>query len=47
MVSIIPHLGLRADVRNMHSLQDVKIAGVTLPSTKLNFSRVSLGLLVH
>jgi hypothetical protein len=47
MVSLIPHIGLRADVRNMRSIEDVKISGITLPSAKLNFSRVSLGIMLH
>jgi hypothetical protein len=41
------HLGLKADVRNMRSLQDVTIAGVSIPNKKLNFSRISIGLLLH
>jgi hypothetical protein len=31
----------------MHSLQDVTIAGVAIPGSKLNFTRVSIGLLLH
>jgi hypothetical protein len=41
------HLGVKADVRNVRSLQDVTIAGISIPSTKLNFSRISVGLLIH
>jgi opacity protein-like surface antigen len=47
MLSLIPHIGLRGDVREMHSLQDVTIAGVAIPGSKLNFTRVSIGLLLH
>jgi hypothetical protein len=41
------HLGVRADVRTMRSLNDVKVSGVTIPNAKLNFSRISIGLLIH
>lgn len=34
------HFGLRGDVRYYHSFPDVIIAGITLPSEKLNYSRV-------
>ena len=47
MILLPFHLGVRADVRNLHSFNDLKISGITLPNAKLNFSRVSIGLLLH
>ena len=47
MVSVVPHIAIKGDVRNLRSLQDVTIAGVSIPSTKLNFSRVSIGVMLH
>jgi opacity protein-like surface antigen len=38
--------GLRADLRYIHSFPDVTIAGFTLASTKLNYSRVSAGVVL-
>ena len=34
------HFGLRGDVRYFHSFPDVTIVGITLPSEKLNYSRI-------
>ena len=34
------HFGLRGDVRYYHSFPEVTIVGITLPSEKLNYSRV-------
>lgn len=47
MLMLPYHLGVRADVRTLRSLNDVTIAGVALPNAKLNFSRVSIGLMIH
>jgi len=38
------HFGLRGDVRYFHSFGDVAIVGITLPSEKLNYSRVGAAL---
>lgn len=38
------HFGLRGDLRYFHSFPDVTILGITLPSEKLNYSRISAGL---
>lgn len=38
--------GLRADLRYFHSFPDVTILGFTLPSEKLNYSRISAGVVV-
>jgi len=40
------HFGLRGDARYFHSFPDVAIAGFTLASTKLNYSRVSAGVVI-
>jgi opacity protein-like surface antigen len=43
------HLGVRVDFRHMRSASDltIPIAGFTLPSAKLNFSRIYFGLVLH
>lgn len=40
------HFGLRGDARYFHSFPDVSILGITLPSEKLNYSRVGAALVV-
>ena len=45
-VFLADHFGLRGDVRYFHSFPDVTILGFTLPSEKLNYSRVSGGIVV-
>lgn len=39
--------GVRGDLRYIHSFPDVIIQGVTLPSDKLNYSRISGGLVIQ
>ena len=41
------HFGLRGDVRYFHSFPDVTILGFTLPSKKLNYSRVGAGIVLQ
>ena len=41
------HFGVRADLRYFHSFPDVIIAGVALPSEKLNYSRISAGIVIQ
>jgi len=41
------HFGLRGDVRYFHSFPDVTILGFTLPSEKLNYSRISAGIVLQ
>ena len=41
------HFGVRADLRYFHSFPDVIIAGVTLRSEKLNYSRISAGIVIQ
>jgi hypothetical protein len=38
------HFGLRGDVRYYHSFPDVTLMGITLPSEKLNYSRVGAAI---
>ncbi|MDO8678629.1 MAG: outer membrane beta-barrel protein [Acidobacteriota bacterium] len=45
-VFVANHFGLRGDLRYFHSFPDVTILGVTLPSPKLNYSRISTGIVV-
>ena len=40
------HFGLRGDLRYFHSFPDVTILGITLPSEKLNYSRISAGIVL-
>lgn len=40
------HFGLRGDLRYFHSFPDVTILGVTLAHDKLNYSRISAGIVV-
>lgn len=40
------HFGLRGDVRYYHSFPDVTIEGITLPSKKLNYSRVGAAIVI-
>lgn len=41
------HFGVRFDLRYLHSFPDVIIAGVPLPSEKLNYSRISAGFVIQ
>ena len=41
------HFGVRGDVRYFHSFPDVTILGITLPSEKLNYSRIGGGIVVQ
>lgn len=43
---VTDHFGLRGDLRYFHSFPDVTIAGFTLRSSKLNYSRVGGGIVV-
>jgi hypothetical protein len=38
------HFGVRGDVRYYHSFPEVTFLGITLPSEKLNFSRIGAGI---
>lgn len=41
------HFGVRGDVRYYHSFPDVTFLGITLPSEKLNFSRIGAGVVLQ
>ena len=47
IVFLPSHLGLRVDYRNLRSASSLTIAGITLQSPKLNFSRIAFGLVLH
>jgi len=47
MIFLPSHLGVRVDYRHIRSASDVTIAGFTITGTKLNFSRIAFGLVVH
>lgn len=47
MILFPHHLGLRGDLRHLHSASDVTIAGIALNNTKLNFTRASVGIVIH
>jgi opacity protein-like surface antigen len=45
MVTLVPHVGLRGDIRYFHSFQDLSIAGVPLSDTKLDFGRAAAAII--
>jgi len=45
MILFGSHVGIRGDIRGYRSLQDLNVFGVLVPGTKLQFGRVSGGLL--
>ncbi len=47
MIFLPSHLGVRVDYRNLRSATDFTIAGFTIPSAKLNFSRIAFALVLH
>jgi len=47
MIFLPSHLGVRVDYRYIRSGSDVTIAGLAIPSAKLNFSRIAFGLVLH
>ena len=46
MVFFGSHVGIRGDIRGYRSLQDLKVFGVVLGNTKLNFGRADAGLVL-
>ena len=40
------HVGVRGDIRYLHSFQDLKALGFTLSDTKLDFGRASTALVL-
>lgn len=45
MVALVPHVGLRGDIRYFHSFQDLTIAGFPLSDTKLDFGRAAAAII--
>jgi opacity protein-like surface antigen len=45
MVTLVPHVGLRGDIRYFHSFQDLTIAGFPLSDTKLDFGRAAAAII--
>lgn len=41
------HIGLRVDMRYFHSFSDFTVAGLTLSSTNIDYSRASAGVVVR
>jgi hypothetical protein len=41
------HLGVRGDLRRVRSTSDISLLGIGLPGSKLQFSRFSVGLVLH
>jgi len=46
MVFFGSHVGIRGDIRGYRSLQDLKVFGVVIGDTKLNFGRADAGLVL-
>ena len=40
------HVGVRGDIRYFHAFQDLKVLGLTIGDTKLDFGRASAGLVL-
>lgn len=47
MIFLPHHLGIRADYRRLKSTSDFTVLGIDVNNTKLSFSRVSVGLVLH
>jgi opacity protein-like surface antigen len=47
MVLLPAHLGIRGDIRYIRSASDVSILGISLANSAVNFTRVSVGLVIH
>lgn len=47
MIFLPKHLGLRFDYRRLKSTKDFSVLGIDIENTKLSFSRVSVGLIIH
>lgn len=47
MIFLPHHLGLRGDYRHIKSTKDFSLFGVDVNNTKLGFSRISVGLVLH
>jgi opacity protein-like surface antigen len=47
MILLPLHLGIRGDIRYFRSASDISILGIDLSDTKINFTRVSVGVVIH
>jgi hypothetical protein len=47
MVLLPAHLGFRGDIRYFRTLSDISILGISLSTTSINYTRVSVGLVIH
>lgn len=47
MILLPGHLGIRGDYRRFKSTKDFSVLGIDINNTKLAFSRVSVGLVLH
>jgi hypothetical protein len=47
MLLLRHHVGVRGDLRYLRSASDVTIAGIALSNTRLNYTRVSVGFVLH
>lgn len=47
MILLPAHLGIRGDYRLFKSTKDFSVLGIDIRNTKLSFSRVSAGLVLH
>lgn len=47
MIFLPHHLGIRGDYRHLKSTKDFSVFGIDINNTKLSFSRVSVGLVLH
>jgi opacity protein-like surface antigen len=47
MVLLPHHVGFRGEVRYLRTASDLTIAGIALSNTTLNFTRLTVGLVIH
>jgi len=47
MIFLPAHLGIRGDIKYFRSASDVSILGISLANSTINFTRVSVGLVIH
>lgn len=41
------HLGIRGDIKYFRSASDFSVLGISLANSKINFTRVSIGVVIH
>jgi opacity protein-like surface antigen len=47
LVFLPGHLGVRGDIRYFRTFSDVSILGLSLSNAKVNYTRVSVGVVIH